>query len=107
HTAGGPPARAPPGAPFARPPPPLPEPLNRLDFDAYRDIRFRPDRALLGSAGGPFRMQLFHPGFLSQRPGTVNVIRDGVPTPVAYQAQLFDTGRSRIDRPLPVNLGFA
>src|SRR5829696_3819583 len=86
---------------------PLPEPLNRLDFDAYRDIRFRPDRALLGSAGGPFRMQLFHLGFLYQRPVTVNVIRDGVPTPVAYQAQLFDTGRSRIERSLPVNLGFA
>ena len=64
---------------------PLPEPLNRLDFDAYRDIRFRPERALLGSAGGPFRMQLFHLGFLYQRPVTVNVIRDGVPTPVPYQ----------------------
>ena len=31
---------------------PLPEPLNRLDFDAYRDIRFRNERALLASAGG-------------------------------------------------------
>src|SRR5215216_1378785 len=87
--------------------PPLPEPLGRLDFDAYRDIRFRPDRALLASGGSPFRMHLFHLGFLYQRPVTVNVVRDGVPTPVAYQAQLFDTGRSRIDRPLPVNLGFA
>ena len=77
---------------------PLPEPLNRLDFDAYRDIRFRPDRALLGSAGGPFRMQLFHLGFLYQRPVTVNVIRDGVPTPVAYQPQLFDYG-AYPDRP--------
>jgi glucans biosynthesis protein len=87
--------------------PPLPEPLNRLDFDAYRDIRFRPDRALLASTGGPFRLQLFHLGFLYQRPVTVNVIRDGVPTPVAYQPQLFDYGRTRIDRPLPVNVGFA
>jgi glucan biosynthesis protein len=43
--------------------PPLPEPFNRLDFDAYRDIRFRPDRALLASRGGPFRMHLFHLGF--------------------------------------------
>src|SRR5215204_7276284 len=86
---------------------PLPEPLNRLDFDAYRDIRFRPDRALLGSAGGPFRMQLFHLGFLYQRPVTVNVIRDGVPNPVPYQRELFDTGRTKIERPLPVNLGFA
>jgi glucans biosynthesis protein len=95
------------GAAFDSNVPPLPEPLNRLDFDAYRDIRFRPDRALLGSAGGSFRMQLFHLGFLYQRPVTVNVIRDGVPTPVPYQPQLFDYGRTKIERPLPVNLGFA
>jgi periplasmic glucans biosynthesis protein len=95
------------GAAFDPNVPPLPEPINRLDFDAYRDIRFRPDRALLGSGGGPFRMHLFHLGFLYQRPVTVNVIRDGVPTPVAYQPQLFDYGRTRIERPLPVNLGFA
>jgi glucans biosynthesis protein len=86
---------------------PLPEPLNRLDFDAYRDIRYRPERALLASGGGRFRMHLFHLGFLYQRPVTVNVIRDGVPNPVPYQRELFDTGRTKIERPLPVNLGFA
>jgi glucans biosynthesis protein len=95
------------GAPFEATLAPLPEPLNRLDFDAYRDIRFRPDRALLGSTGGPFRMHLFHLGFLYQRPVTVNVIREGIPTPVAYQPQLFDYGRTKIERPLPINLGFA
>jgi glucans biosynthesis protein len=95
------------GGGFEASTPPLPEPLNRLDFDAYRDIRFRPERSLLGAAGGPFRMQLFHLGFLYQRPVTVNVIRDGIPTPIAYQPQLFDYGRTRIERPLPVNLGFA
>ena len=87
--------------------PPLPDPFNRLDFDAYRDIRFRPDRALLASAGGPFRMHLFHLGFLYQRPVTVNVIREGVPTPVPYQRELFDYGRTRVERPLPLNMGFA
>ncbi|MDB5511876.1 MAG: glucan biosynthesis protein [Enterovirga sp.] len=94
-------------APFDASLPPLPEPIANLDFDAYRDIRFRPDRALLASTGKPFRMQLFHLGFLYNRPITVNVIRDGVPTPVAYQPQLFDYGRTKIERPLPVNLGFA
>jgi glucans biosynthesis protein len=93
--------------PFEATVPALPEPLNRLDFDAYRDIRFRPDRALLAGSGGPFRMHLFHLGFLYQRPVTVNVIRDGVPTPVPYQAAMFDYGRTKIERPLPVNLGFA
>ena len=95
------------GAPFDPALPPLPEPLAGLDFDAYRDIRFRPERAFLGSTGGPFRLHLFHPGFLYTRPVAVNVIRDGVPTPIAYQPQLFDYGRTRIERPLPVNLGFA
>jgi glucans biosynthesis protein len=95
------------GAPFDANVAPLPEPFNRLDFDAYRDIRFRPDRALLGSAGGPFRMHLFHLGFLYPRPVTVNVIREGVPTPIPYQRELFDYGKNRVERPLPLNMGFA
>ena len=61
-------------APFEAPPAQLPEPLNRLSFDDYRDIRFRPDRALLASGNGPFRMQLFHLGFLYPRPVTVNMV---------------------------------
>lgn len=85
----------------------LPEALAKLDFDTYRDIRFRPDKALLGSGGGPFRMQMFHLGFLYQKPVTVNIVRDGVPTPVPYSNQLFDYGKNRFDKPLPVNVGFA
>src|SRR4051794_10360112 len=52
------------GAPYDASLPALPDPLAKLDFDSYRDIRFRPDKALLGGNGGPFRMQMFHPGFL-------------------------------------------
>ena len=96
------------GAPFDGTVPPLPDALAAIEYDAYRDVRFRPDRALLGSGGGPFRLQLFHLGFLYTRPVTVNVVRDGLPTPVPYQPQLFDFGpRTRMERPLPVNLGFA
>ncbi len=86
---------------------PLPEALARLDYDSWRDIRFRPDRALLAQNGSPFRMQMFHPGFLFTRPVTVNVVRDGVPMPVPYAANLFDYGKVKFDKPLPVNLGFA
>ncbi|WP_376985716.1 glucan biosynthesis protein [Bosea sp. R86505] len=89
------------------PGPNLPEPLSRLDFDAWRDIRFRPERALLAQNGSPFRMQMFHPGFLFTRPVVVNVVRDGVATPVPYSANLFDYGRVKFEKPLPVNLGFA
>lgn len=88
-------------------PPMQPEALAKLDYDSWRDIRFRPDRALLTQNGSSFRMQMFHPGFLFTRPVTVNVVRDGVPTPVPYSANLFDYGKVKFDKPLPVNLGFA
>ncbi len=85
----------------------LPDALARLDFDSWRDIRFRPERALLQSTGSQFRLQTFHPGFLYTRPVVINLLRDGVPAPIPYAANLFDYGRNRFERPLPVNTGFA
>lgn len=85
----------------------LPEALSKLDFDAWRDIRFRPERALMAQSGSDYRLQLFHLGFLFTRPVTVNIVRDGLATPVPYAASLFDYGRVRLEKPLPVNLGFA
>jgi glucans biosynthesis protein len=94
-------------APFDALPPKLPEALVKLDFDAYRDIRFKAEKSPLGPAHGPFRLQLFHPGFIYRRPVVVNTIRDGIATPVPYSANLFDYGRNKFDHSLPVNLGFA
>lgn len=94
-------------APFDASVPPLPEVIAKLDFDGWRDIRFRPDKALLGAGGGRFRLQAFHLGHLYKRPVTVNIIRDGIAAPIPYAANLFDYGRSKFDKPLPVNLGFA
>ena len=95
------------GAPFDSGVAALPEPRDRLDFDAWRDIRFRPERALLAGGGGPFRLQTFHLGHLYPRPVTINIVRDGLAAPIPYAAGLFDFGRTKIDKPLPVNLGFA
>jgi glucans biosynthesis protein len=95
------------GAPFEAAAPQLPEELDKLDFDAWRDIRFRPDRALFANTNGSFRLQTFHLGFLYKRPVTVNTIRDGIPTPIPYSAALFDYGRNKLEKALPINIGFA
>jgi glucans biosynthesis protein len=89
------------------PPPALPEPLAKLDAEAWRDIRFRPERALLSNNNSLFRLQTYHLGHLYRRPVTVNVIRDGIATPIPYAANLFDYGATKFEKPLPVNLGFA
>jgi glucans biosynthesis protein len=93
--------------PYEAPRPDLPQSLTGMNFDQYRDLRFRPERSLLQQGGGAFRMQMFHLGFIYRTPVVVNVIRDGISTPVPYAAALFDYGRNRFERPLPVDLGFA
>lgn len=100
-------ARALADTPFDASSPLLPSPLPALDYDTWRDIRFRPDKALLGEDGGPFRLQLFHRGFLYPQRVAVNLVRNGVAEPVAYESSLFDFGRTKLDAPLPADLGFA
>jgi len=84
-----------------------PDVLRNLPFDAYRDLRFRADRALLGDGGSNYRMQMFHLGFLYNRAVGIGVVRDGTVLPVPYSPDLFDYGHNRFDPPLPANLGFA
>ena len=87
--------------------PKLPESLDRLTFDAWRAIRFKSDQPLLGQPGASFRLELFHLGYLYKRSVVVNVLRDGIPAPVLYQANLFDYGRAAVPSGLPINFGFA
>ena len=94
-------------APYDGNVPPLPDSIANLDFDAWRDIRFKSDKPLLGAANGNFRLELFHLGHLYKRPVVVNVLRDGIPSPIPYASNLFDYGRNKIPPTLPVNLGFA
>lgn len=93
-------------APFEDAPARLPEPFDSLDYDAWRDIRFKRDRAVFGGAPGGFRLELFHLGFLYRRAVTVNTIRDGIATPIPYSTALFDYGRHKVEKAPPVNIGF-
>ena len=94
-------------APYDSEPPPLPDALSKLDFDAWRDIRFRPEKAFLNEPGSMFRLELFHLGHLYLWPVTVNIVKDGMATPIPYSANLFNYGHNKLDKRLPVNLGFA
>ncbi|OQW85120.1 MAG: glucan biosynthesis protein G [Proteobacteria bacterium ST_bin15] len=90
-----------------QPGPQAPDNLRQLGFDAYRDLRFRRDRALLDEEGSRYRLQMFHLGFLYTRPVSVSIVRDGAAQPITYRSDLFDLGRNKFDPPLPETLGFA
>jgi glucans biosynthesis protein len=67
-------ARALGAAPYADRGPDVPEWLREIDYDQWRDIRFRPERALWSGSRSPFRIQFFHTGFLYERSVRVNVV---------------------------------
>lgn len=85
----------------------LPPELRDLDYDAYRDIRFRPERALWRAEKLPFELMFFHPGRSFQDPVRINTIEAGSVKPVEFDPALFDYGPNRIDPKKLRAVGFA
>ncbi|MDS4021633.1 MAG: glucan biosynthesis protein G [Candidatus Competibacter sp.] len=85
----------------------LPDFLKNLDYDQYRDIRFRAEKSLWRDAGLPFEIQFAPLGFLFSRQVAINVVVDGQSKPVEYANDLFDYGRNKVPDNLPTDLGFA
>jgi len=56
----------------------VPEWLLKISDDQWRDIRFRPERALWADRRSPFRVQFFHPGLLYDGQGRGHAHRDVV-----------------------------
>ncbi len=86
----------------------LPGWLLDVDYDAYRDIRFRPARALWRELGLPFSVQFFHPGFLYNRAVRISVVDPaGSVSPVAFSPEQFDYGKNEFGSRVPQHLGYA
>lgn len=96
----------------------LPEALEKLGYDAYRDFRYRPARALWREQGSPlkspplksppFQAQFFHRGFLFKERVDIYVVNGGKVTPFAFSTDLFDYAPRPALRDADVgDLGFA
>ena len=84
----------------------IPEFLLDLSYDQWRDIRFRPERALWAGEGLPFQLQFFHPGLFYDRGVTVHVV-DGQALPLPFDSEAFDYGSNAFKDEIPADLGFA
>jgi periplasmic glucans biosynthesis protein len=87
----------------------LPAALRNLTYDQYRDIRFRPDRALWRADRLPFEVAFFHRGGPFEPAVRVSEIIDGqLQRPLGFNANDFDYGANAIDRTrIGNNTGFA
>ena len=93
--------------PYQDPTGKLPDFLAKLDYDQYRDIRFKGEKSLWRDSGLPFEIQFAPLGFLFNRQVTINVVSDGESKPAEYANDLFDYGRNAVPDNLPKDLGFA
>ncbi len=95
--------------PFHSPRADLPRVLRQdnLDYDKYREIRFRRDHALWTSENLPFRVEFFHPGYLYQEPVHVHEFTPTHTQPIRFVQDFFDYGNLHIANQIPVNTGYA
>ncbi|HEY7688083.1 MAG TPA: glucan biosynthesis protein G [Dongiaceae bacterium] len=94
--------------PYEPPAQELPAALTDLDYDHYREIRFRQDRALWRDLDLTFEAQFFHPGFYHRDAVEIAEVVDSVARPIGYSPELFDFGKSGVDpAALPPDIGFA
>ncbi|HEX6997543.1 MAG TPA: glucan biosynthesis protein G [Gammaproteobacteria bacterium] len=71
----------------------LPDDLAALDYDQYRDIRFRPAQALWRAEGLPFEVMFFHVGRTFE-PVRINEIGSRRPRHIPYEPIDFDYGKN-------------
>jgi glucans biosynthesis protein len=95
--------------PFHSPRADLPKVLRQdnLDYDKYREIRFRRDRALWSADDLPFRIEFFHPGYLYQEPVHVNEFTLTHTQPIRFVQDFFDYGKLNIANQIPTKTGYA
>ncbi|HET9904089.1 MAG TPA: glucan biosynthesis protein G [Xanthobacteraceae bacterium] len=84
----------------------LPQAFKDLDYDTYRSIRYRPDRALWRGEGLPFEVQFFHRGFIFAGRVDVYEVVGSSARPIRYAPALFDFGKAAVP-PDNADLGFA
>lgn len=86
----------------------LPAELQALSYDQYRDIRFKPERALWRTASLPFELMFFHLGFLQTQPVVINEISpQGAVRHLGFERSDFDYGQNQLSPPSWGDVGYA
>lgn len=95
--------------PFHSPRADMPDVLKQdnLNYDKYREIEFRHDRALWRSEGLPYRVEFFHPGYLYQEPVQVNEFTLTHMQSVRFAQDFFNYRGLDIAKKIPTKTGYA
>ncbi len=68
----------------------LPKPIQKLTYDQYKAIAFRPERALWADINAQFRLEAFHMGWLFKEPVRLFEVVDGMAMPIIFTDEDFE-----------------
>ena len=81
--------------------------FSHIDYDQYRDIRFRHDAAIWQTEKLPFTLQLFHTGYIYDAPVEIFIVEGGKAAPLLYDPNLFTFGPSVLTASSSAKCGFS
>ena len=82
--------------PYKRPPA-LPKDLQGLDYDRYRDIRYKPERFLWRGTNLPFEVAFFNQGLFFDQPVRIHEITGNGAREIGFDPDAFDYGANKFD----------
>lgn len=68
----------------------VPEQIRNLGYEQYKQVAFRPDRAVWGDTDLPFRIQAFHMGWLFNEPVKLFVVENGAANELTFTPADFE-----------------
>jgi periplasmic glucans biosynthesis protein len=95
------------GSSYQKPSSALPKSLKALNYDEYRDIRFRPERAVWRNLNLPFEMMFFHRGYFYEDPVAMNEITPEGVRAIPFDSDACDYGKNKLDPQELRGAGFA
>src|SRR5450759_815506 len=84
-----------------------PAELQALNYDQYRDIRFRPDHALWRPENLPFELMFFHLGKYQTESVRINEITPRGVRHIPYESANFNYGKNKLSPQTWGDVGFA
>jgi glucans biosynthesis protein len=87
--------------------PEIPDFLKNIDYDQFRDIRFKNAYTLWGQSSQPFKVRFFHPGFIYRWPVTIHYVDEAGVHLYKFSSEQFDYGKNDFKSKIPADLGFA
>lgn len=85
----------------------LPDFLSNMDSEHYRDIHFKPEKALWRDEHLPFQVQLFHRGYLYKDRVIINLVNSGQVQTIPYSSDFFDFGQNIFPAAPPPTVSYA